>query len=52
VESAEVVVIGTRGVDKADLLKVLRPEQIVIDLVNIEKSRRLDGHGVYEGICW
>lgn len=52
VRSAEVVVIGTRAVDKQTLSEYLRPDQIVIDLVNLEKSRRLKGHSSYEGICW
>lgn len=52
VQSAEVLIIGTRAVDKATLLPQLRREQIVVDLVNLEKSRRLDEHAGYEGICW
>jgi GDP-mannose 6-dehydrogenase len=49
---AEVVVIGTRAIDKGRLRSDLRPEQYVIDLVNIEKLDRVDGRGAYEGICW
>jgi GDP-mannose 6-dehydrogenase len=49
---AEVVVIGTRGIDRGVLIKQIRPGQIVIDLVNLEKSRRLEHNGSYEGICW
>jgi GDP-mannose 6-dehydrogenase len=49
---AEVVVIGTRGIDRATLNRQVRPDQIVVDLVNLEKTRRLDNHGSYEGICW
>lgn len=50
-QDAEIVVIGTRGI-AADMLKQhLRPDHTVIDLVNLEKSRRTPmGH--YEGICW
>ncbi len=51
VETAEILVIGTK-VDREPLLTYLRPEQLVIDLVNLEKSRRLDGQPFYEGICW
>ena len=51
-ETAEVVLIGTRAAEREDLRTYLRPEQIVIDLVNLEKSRRLDGLASYEGICW
>jgi GDP-mannose 6-dehydrogenase len=52
VKGAEVVVIGTRGVSKNALQTLLRPEQVVIDLVNLERSRRLDSSGNYAGICW
>jgi GDP-mannose 6-dehydrogenase len=49
---AEVVVIGTRGLDRSTLERSLRPEHIVVDLVNLEKSRRLQGRPGYQGICW
>jgi GDP-mannose 6-dehydrogenase len=52
VKSAEVVVIGTRGVSKDALKALLRPEQVVLDLVNLEKARRLDTDASYAGICW
>ncbi|MGA8869206.1 MAG: nucleotide sugar dehydrogenase, partial [Candidatus Sulfotelmatobacter sp.] len=50
--AAEVVVIGTRGLEKQGLQKHLRPEHIVIDLVNLEKARRTAAHEGYKGICW
>ena len=40
------------GIDRGVLIKQIRPGQIVIDLVNLEKSRRLEHNGSYEGICW
>jgi len=49
---AEVVVIGTRGLDRATLSRQIRSGQIVIDLVNLEKSRRIENDGLYKGICW
>ena len=52
IQNAEVVIVGTRGVDKQILAKHLRPGQVVIDLVNLEKSRRLNGPNTYDGICW
>lgn len=52
VRSAEVVIIGTKAAMKKELENLLNPEQIVIDLVNLDKSRRVDAHGKYEGICW
>jgi GDP-mannose 6-dehydrogenase len=50
-KDGEVVVIGTRGIPRDQLQRHLRSDHIVIDLVNLEKSRRpaLDH---YEGICW
>ncbi len=52
VKTAEVVVIGTKSVERETLATYLRPEQVVIDLVNLERSRRLHGVASYEGICW
>ncbi len=52
VVGADVVVIGTRGVERNLLQSNLRPDQVVIDLVNLEKERRLNGPARYEGICW
>jgi len=49
---AEVVVVGTRGLDRATLSRQIRPAQMVIDLVNLEKSRRVENNGFYKGICW
>ena len=49
--NAEVVVVGTRGIDRATLSRQIRPGQLVIDLVNLEKARRVES-GTYEGICW
>lgn len=49
---AEVVVIGTRAIDEETLRSHLEPEQHVVDLVNLEKARRVQGHAAYEGICW
>ena len=49
---AEVVVVGTRGIDRNTLVGHIRPGQIVIDLVNLEKSRRVSNNGSYQGICW
>src|SRR5579872_1349132 len=49
--NAEVVVIGTRGVLRDHLQAHLRPDHVVIDLVNLEKARR-PAITNYEGICW
>jgi GDP-mannose 6-dehydrogenase len=52
VRNSEVVVIGTRGLDRDALKQLLTPAHIVIDLVNLEKSRRLNAGALYDGICW
>jgi GDP-mannose 6-dehydrogenase len=52
VNQAEIVVVGTRELDGDVLRQKLKPEQIIIDLVNFEKSRRPGGNASYEGICW
>jgi GDP-mannose 6-dehydrogenase len=52
IAESEVVVLGTRGIPGHELSSHLRPEHIVIDLVNLEKTRRPKGSGRYEGICW
>jgi GDP-mannose 6-dehydrogenase len=49
---AEVVVIGTRGIDKNILNSHIRPSHFVVDLVNLEKSHRTTASTSYEGICW
>ena len=51
-QSAEVVIIVTRGIDRKKLEAHLRPEHVVVDLVNLEKSRRPAAGKVYEGLCW
>ena len=50
-KDAEVVVIGTRGISRDQLQSYLRPDLIVLDLVNLERSRRPAATD-YEGICW
>lgn len=52
VQTAEVVVIGTRAIAKHTLMQLLRPEHKVVDLVNLESSRRLNGNTSCKGICW
>lgn len=51
-DGAEVVLIGTRTARKEDLDGLLRPEQKVLDLVNLDKRLRPAGQASYEGICW
>jgi GDP-mannose 6-dehydrogenase len=49
---AEVVLLGTKAIDKKTLSSALRPDQILIDLVHLDKKARLTEHERYEGICW
>ena len=49
---ADTVIIGTRGVDPETVRRHLRPHHIVIDLVNFERTRRLDALSAYDGLCW
>jgi hypothetical protein len=44
--------IGTRGIDRKTLEAHLRPTHFVVDLVNLEKSRRPAATTSYEGLCW
>lgn len=47
----EVVIIGNKSVKKDELMRNLRDDQIVIDLVNLKKENRFSSSS-YEGICW
>jgi GDP-mannose 6-dehydrogenase len=51
-KGADVVVIGTHGIDRDILQKNIRQDQVVIDLVNLEKARRPQSAAAYKGICW
>jgi len=52
VSRAEVVIIATKAVEKDRLENLLSSDQAVIDLVNLDPSRRLRVGSSYEGICW
>ena len=52
IETAEVLLIGTKTVSSEKLHAHLHPGTIIIDLVHLEKSQRIAGHAPYEGICW
>jgi len=49
---AEVVILGNKSASRERLVKHLRPEQIVIDLIHLDAARRPGGAAEYEGICW
>jgi GDP-mannose 6-dehydrogenase len=50
--SAEVVILGNKSASKERLAGYLRPEQIVIDLIHLDRAKRPEGTKNYEGICW
>jgi hypothetical protein len=52
ITGAEVVVIATRGLKKEQLQPLLKPQQIIIDMVNSERGSRPNTSATYEGICW
>lgn len=52
VEGAEVVILGTRVAERDLISCVLKPDQIVIDLIHLDPSCRPEVTGSYEGICW
>ncbi|HEX6505123.1 MAG TPA: nucleotide sugar dehydrogenase [Terriglobales bacterium] len=49
---AEIVILGNKSVNTEELASHLHADQIVIDLVNLDKSRRPNAGAGYEGICW
>lgn len=51
-KDAEVIVVATRGIAKSTLDSLVAPGKTVIDLVNLEKSRRPKVSAEYEGLCW
>ena len=50
--AAEVIIIGTRDLTRDVLQNSIHHDQIIIDLVNLEKARRIQTSGSYKGICW
>jgi GDP-mannose 6-dehydrogenase len=52
VRSGEVVVVGTKLRNPELLTHCLAPGQVVVDLVNLERSKRPQGGASYQGICW
>src|ERR1039457_5861978 len=48
----EVVIVGNKSAKKDELTKHLRKDQIVNDLLNLDKALRSNGTSSYEGICW
>ncbi|HXJ95353.1 MAG TPA: nucleotide sugar dehydrogenase [Terriglobia bacterium] len=52
VEEAEVVIVGTKLVQKNELTDLLQPNQQVIDLIHLDPAGRVDSAASYQGICW
>ncbi len=52
VEWADAVLIGTKAVSAAELRGLLRADQPIVDLVNLNRANRPAGNRNYEGICW
>lgn len=51
-DAAEVIVLATTAVDHEALRARVRDDQVVIDLINLEKAKRPEIAGSYGGICW
>lgn len=51
VRSGAVVIVATK-IDKDQLVRCVRPDQVVIDLVNLNPANRPAVSGLYQGICW
>ena len=52
VKPVDMVLIGTKAVNPQVLSDLLREDQAVIDLVNLNPAERPHGTFRYEGICW
>ncbi len=52
VGAAEVVLLGTNVVARERLAALLRSDQVLIDLVNLDRSRRPQVKAAYQGVCW
>jgi len=52
VTGAEIIVIATRGLNGDELRGSLRPDHVVIDLVNLDRGSRPVVSSNYKGICW
>ncbi len=52
VRSAEVVILGNKSAKREELSCHLNEKHVVLDLVNLDRCRRPDQTGFYQGICW
>ncbi len=52
VEASDVLILATTAIPASELLPLLKPNQLVIDLVNVSKCHRPHNGTNYYGICW
>jgi len=52
VRSAEIVILGNKSAKREQLAQYLNSGQIVLDLVNLDRSCRPDTSAAYQGTCW
>jgi GDP-mannose 6-dehydrogenase len=52
VGSADILIIGTKSLDRSELISLIRPDQLVIDLTNSETSLHSNNGFSYQGLCW
>jgi len=50
INESECIVIGNKDPEFAQVFDRVRPDQVIVDLVRIDRNRRTGGN--YEGICW
>ena len=50
ISSSDIIVIGNNAKEFSTITKILKPEQMVIDLVRIKEIEKT--HDNYQGICW
>ena len=50
IEESEVIVIGNKSEEFKEIFRLASPEQTIIDLVRIDKTKTSEGN--YVGICW
>lgn len=52
IETAEVLIVGTKAISTEKIKEHLKPDTVVLDLVHLDAAKRLKDHKTYEGICW
>jgi GDP-mannose 6-dehydrogenase len=52
IEDAEVIVIGTKALDRPSLLERVRDDQIMIDIINVGRPAEAEAMAACAGMCW